>query len=310
MGDGSNGMDRLLDELTAIVSAASATILQIRAGSLQTRTKSDQSPVTAADEAAEAIILEGLARVLPGVPVVSEEAVECVPTGDLGSEFVLVDPLDGTRELVAGRDEFTVNVALLKGGRPHLGIVAAPALGLLWRGYPGRGAERLSLAPGGTTGKAEPIRTRTRPASGLVATVSRSHLDPETEGLPHPAAGRDDHQLRIGDQVLPGGGGRGRRLSAFRHDLRMGHRGRPGGAGGGRRHGGVAHRRGVALRPGRRALSRPRLRRVGRSGGRRADLTPSREHAGVPGSSLTGPPPCRSAVRLGAAWAASAVGRS
>ncbi len=183
MGDDSKGMDRLLDELTAIVSAASATILQIRAGSLQTRTKPDQSPVTAADEAAEAIILEGLAHVLPGVPVVSEEAVERVPTADLGSEFVLVDPLDGTRELVAGRDEFTVNVALLKGGRPHLGIVAAPALGLLWRGYPGRGAERLSLAPGGTTGKAEPIRTRTCPASGLVATVSRSHLDPETKAF-------------------------------------------------------------------------------------------------------------------------------
>jgi 3'(2'), 5'-bisphosphate nucleotidase len=183
MGDGNNGMTRLLDEITAIVSAASVAILKIRAGSLETRTKADRSPVTAADEAAEAIILDGLARVLPGVPVISEEAAERTPPAGPGSEFVLVDPLDGTRELVAGRDEFTVNVALVKAGRPHLGIVAAPALGQLWRGYPDRGAERLRLAPDGAAGGAEPIRTRACPPTGLVATVSRSHLDPETQAF-------------------------------------------------------------------------------------------------------------------------------
>jgi 3'(2'), 5'-bisphosphate nucleotidase len=176
-------MDRLLDELTAIVSAASVAILKVRAGALETRTKADQSPVTAADEAAEAIILLGLARVLPGVPVVSEEAAERAPPAGPGPQFVLVDPLDGTRELVAGRDEFTVNVALMNGGRPHLGIVAAPALGLLWRGYPGRGAERLHLSPAGAVGGAEPIRTRACPASDLIATVSRSHLDAETQAF-------------------------------------------------------------------------------------------------------------------------------
>lgn len=181
MGDGNSGMDRLLDELTDIVFAASAAILKIRAEGLCIRTKSDQSPVTAADEAAEAHILQGLARVLPGVPVVSEESVDRAPTG-LGGDFVLVDPLDGTRELVAGRDEFTVNVALLTAGRPHLGVVAAPALGLLWRGYPGR-AERLRLAPKGTGNEPQPIRTRTRPAAGLVAAVSRSHLDAETKAF-------------------------------------------------------------------------------------------------------------------------------
>ena len=178
MGDGNSGMDRLLDELTAIVCAASTTILKVRAGALGTRTKADQSPVTAADEAAEATILDGLARILPGVPVVSEESVDRAPTA-LGRDFVLVDPLDGTRELVAGRDEFTVNVALVTAGRPHLGIVAAPALGLLWRGYPGR-AERLRLAP---LGDPLPIHTRARPSAGLVATVSRSHLDPETKAF-------------------------------------------------------------------------------------------------------------------------------
>ncbi|MGD9769703.1 MAG: 3'(2'),5'-bisphosphate nucleotidase CysQ [Pseudolabrys sp.] len=173
-------MDRLLDELTTIVSTASAAILKIRAGSLETRTKADLSPVTAADEAAEATILSGLTGVLPGVPVISEEAAERTPPIGPGPEFVLVDPLDGTRELVAGRDEFTVNVALVKEGRPYLGIVAAPALGLLWRGYPGRGAERLRLAADGTTGGAEAIRSRTCPPAGLVAAISRSHLDAET----------------------------------------------------------------------------------------------------------------------------------
>jgi 3'(2'), 5'-bisphosphate nucleotidase len=158
-------------------------ILKIRAGSLETRTKADRSPVTAADEAAEAIILDGLARVLPGVPVISEEAAERAPPIGPGPQFVLVDPLDGTRELIAGRDEFTVNVALVMAGRPHLGVVAAPALGQLWRGFPDRGAERLRLTPDGSTGATEPIRARVCPPTGLVATVSRSHLDPETQAF-------------------------------------------------------------------------------------------------------------------------------
>ncbi|MGE0036065.1 MAG: 3'(2'),5'-bisphosphate nucleotidase CysQ [Xanthobacteraceae bacterium] len=183
MGDGNIEMNRLLDEITAIVSAASVAILKIRAGSLETRTKADRSPVTAADEAAEAIILDGLARVLPGVPVISEEAAERAPPVGPGPQFVLVDPLDGTRELIAGRDEFTVNVALVTAGRPHLGVVAAPALGQIWRGFPDRGAERLRLTPDGITGAAEPIRTRVCPPTGLVATVSRSHLDTETQAF-------------------------------------------------------------------------------------------------------------------------------
>jgi len=102
---------RLLDELTTIVSAAAAAILAARAGSLEVRAKADLSPVTAADHAAEALILEGLARLLPGVCVVSEEAAGCAPPDRIPDSFVLVDPLDGTRELLAGRDEFTINVA-------------------------------------------------------------------------------------------------------------------------------------------------------------------------------------------------------
>lgn len=174
---------RLLDELTTIVSAAAAAILEARAGSLDARTKADFSPVTAADHAAQAVILAGLARVLPGVAVVSEEAEA---PASLPGSFVLVDPLDGTRELLAGRDEFTVNVGIVIGGRPRLGIVATPAQGVLWRGIEGRGAERLHLSPGAPAEAAQrrtAIRTRPCPHAGLTATMSRSHLDPQTEGL-------------------------------------------------------------------------------------------------------------------------------
>jgi 3'(2'), 5'-bisphosphate nucleotidase len=176
--------DRLLDELTTVVSAAGAAILVTRSGSLDTRIKPDLTPVTACDHAAEAVILEGVARLLPGICIVSEEAASRALPQRIPDSFVLVDPLDGTRELIAGRDEFTINVAIIAGGRPRLGIVAAPAQALLWRGIEGRGAERLRLSPGAPANAAQartPIRTRPSPRSGLVAAVSRSHLDPQTQ---------------------------------------------------------------------------------------------------------------------------------
>jgi 3'(2'), 5'-bisphosphate nucleotidase len=176
--------DRLLDELTTVVSAAGAAILVTRSGSLDTRTKPDLTPVTACDHAAEAVILKGVARLLPGICIVSEEAASRALPQHIPDSFVLVDPLDGTRELIAGRDEFTINVAIIAGGRPRLGIVAAPAQALLWRGIEGRGAERLRLSPGAPASAAQarsPIRTRPSPRSALVAAVSRSHLDPQTE---------------------------------------------------------------------------------------------------------------------------------
>lgn len=177
---------RILEELTSVASSAAAAILAVRGGPLDTRSKADDSPVTAADHAAEAVILAGLARVVPGLQVVSEEAVTLAVPAQLTDTFVLVDPLDGTREFVAGRDEFTVNIAIVSGGRPRLGIVGAPAQGVIWRGIEGQGAERLVLLPGAPAAAARerrPIRTRACPPSGLVATLSRSHLDPRTEAL-------------------------------------------------------------------------------------------------------------------------------
>jgi 3'(2'), 5'-bisphosphate nucleotidase len=185
-GDTSAFNTRLLDELSSIVSAAGAAILAARTASLEVRTKADHSPVTAADHASEAVMLEGISRVLPGVSVVSEEAVMSLPPSDLSGSFVLVDPLDGTRELLAGRDEFTINVAIVNDGRPRLGIIAAPARGILWRGIVGEGAERLLLAAGAPASAARErsaIHTRPCPRSGLIAAVSRSHLDSLTTAL-------------------------------------------------------------------------------------------------------------------------------
>src|SRR5262245_3446977 len=174
----------LIEELTGIVSRAAAAILQARAGGLKPRAKPDASPVTVADEASEAVILEGLARVLPGVPVVSEEAGA---TSELVSgAFVLVDPLAGTRELVAGRDDFCVNLAVVSGGRARLGIIASPVMGLVWRTRATGGAERFRLAPGAVASAASErttIRTRPWPAIGAVAAVSRSHLNSPTQAF-------------------------------------------------------------------------------------------------------------------------------
>ena len=140
--------------------------------------------MTSADEASEAVILEGLARLLPGVPVVSEESVASAPAR-LGPSVVIVDPLDGTKEFLAGRDEFTVNVAIVTHGAPLAGLIAAPAQGLLWRGIVGGGAERLRVKWGTSPAAIEErsaIHTRPAPERS-VATVSRSHLDKASEGF-------------------------------------------------------------------------------------------------------------------------------
>lgn len=176
----------LMDELTRITAQAAKAILDfgIDAG---VRSKADGSPVTAADEAAEAIICDGLKRVASAVPVISEEhAARERPKPIVGGSYFLVDPLDGTREFIAGRDEYTINIALMTDGAPLFGIICAPALGDLWRGVVGRGAERISLAH--QSEAPTPIHTRPRPASEAVVMVSRSHLEARTksyvDGLP------------------------------------------------------------------------------------------------------------------------------
>src|SRR4051812_7816606 len=116
----------LAEAFSDLAIEASLAILAIDFRKAGTRRKADNSPVTRADEAAHALILKGLAHVLPGVPVVSEEACEQWRGRKPASEFVLVDPLDGTAEFIAGRLEYTVNIALIREGTPVVGVVAAP----------------------------------------------------------------------------------------------------------------------------------------------------------------------------------------
>jgi 3'(2'), 5'-bisphosphate nucleotidase len=174
----------LLEPLTALVIEAGAAILAIRRGTLSIVEKPDGSPVTQADLAADRIISDGLARLAPDIPSLSEErAGEAqLPCAEL---FFVVDPLDGTKEFIAGRDEFTVNLALVANGTPILGLVGAPALGLLWRGHVGHGAERIICASGNSPAAVEPTHTRPLPALGApwVAAVSRSHGDARTDAF-------------------------------------------------------------------------------------------------------------------------------
>ncbi|TQF33663.1 3'(2'),5'-bisphosphate nucleotidase CysQ [Bradyrhizobium sp. UNPA324] len=173
----------LMEPLTALVVKAGEAILSVNRAAMRIDGKQDGSPVTEADLAADRIIAEGLAELAGDIPTLSEERTQLAAPPFEGS-FFLIDPLDGTKEFVAGRDEFTVNLALVTSGVPLLGIVSAPALGLLWRGIVGRGAERVRF-DGATIGAAEPIHTRKLPARDepWIAAVSRSHGDPRSEAF-------------------------------------------------------------------------------------------------------------------------------
>ncbi len=176
----------LMDVLTAI-SMSAAEAIRHSHGQGSVRIKADGSPVTAADEAAEAVICDGLAHLASALPVISEEQAEREKPAIKSASFFLVDPLDGTREYIAGRDEYTINIALVSDGAPILGVITTPALGLIWRGIVGRGAERLEFS----SRKISPpqaIHTRPPAEGDLLVLVSRSHLDARTQaylkGLP------------------------------------------------------------------------------------------------------------------------------
>jgi 3'(2'), 5'-bisphosphate nucleotidase len=173
----------LLPRLVEIAAAAGARIVAVRERPLAVTAKGDGTPLTEADLAAEAIIAAGLAEAAPGVPVVSEEGVNR-RAPPAGKAFLLVDPLDGTKEFLGPSGEFTVNIALIEAGRPVCGVVHAPALGRVWQGLAGRGAASAVLPPGadpaGIAWRA--IHARPRPA-GFVAVASRSHPDPATEAF-------------------------------------------------------------------------------------------------------------------------------
>jgi 3'(2'), 5'-bisphosphate nucleotidase len=174
---------KMIEPLTELVRRAGEAILAVNRCAMRVEGKADGSPVTEADLAADAIIACGLRERAPKIPVLSEERASSARPPYRGS-FFLIDPLDGTKEFVAGRPEFTVNLALITAGTPLLGIVSAPAMGLIWRGVVGRGAERLRIEDS-RLGAAEPIRTRPMPKHGepWIAAVSRSHGDRASEAF-------------------------------------------------------------------------------------------------------------------------------
>jgi len=161
----------LLAEVVAITRAAAATILEIYATDFAVRGKEDASPVTEADERAEAVILAGLQALAPEVTVVAEEAVAAGADPEVGEWFWLVDPLDGTKEFISRNGEFTVNIALVHNGAPVLGVVLAPALGRLFAGVVGQGAWVEDQAA------RRAIHCRQVPAEGMTVVASRSHGD-------------------------------------------------------------------------------------------------------------------------------------
>lgn len=141
--------------------------------------KADASPVTAADREAEAVLLAALAQIAPGVPVIAEEAVGRGAVPQIADTFFLVDPLDGTREFISQRDEFTVNVALVRDGKPVFGVVFAPALGDLCvtLGPSRAGHARVAAIPSAVSAAVDfaDIQTRRPDHDALVAVASLAH---------------------------------------------------------------------------------------------------------------------------------------
>ncbi len=136
------GLDEraLLDDLAVAARVAGAEILKLVAAGFEVETKSDQSPVTVCDRAAERIILDALEHAAPGIPVIAEEEVAAGRIPVHGDTYFLVDPLDGTKEFVRGGDDYTVNIGLIFEGLPRLGVVYQPAIDRLWGGLVGEGA--------------------------------------------------------------------------------------------------------------------------------------------------------------------------
>ncbi len=170
-------LSSLLSQVEQIAREAGKIILEIYGeDDFGVEHKSDDSPLTRADLAANAVIVDGLSKLSPRFPILTEEAVEDFTGADDDGRYWLVDPLDGTKEFIKRNGEFTVNIALIEQGRPVLGVVFAPVPGILWKGGEGIGACRVE-ADGGQ--KAVQVSTH-QPGTPWKIFASRSHLGPHT----------------------------------------------------------------------------------------------------------------------------------
>jgi 3'(2'), 5'-bisphosphate nucleotidase len=184
----SHTRDEIARFLAKAALAAGPAVMEEYDRGCEVASKADGSPVTSADSRAEAIICDYLTRLTPLTPLCAEEATAAGVKPQVAQRFLLVDPLDGTREFLAGNGEFTINVALIERGAPIAGAVYAPAIGRLWVG--GDAAFACEMRLGGEPpdeGSQRRIQTRSAPSS-LVAFASRSHLDAQSDaflkGLP------------------------------------------------------------------------------------------------------------------------------
>ncbi len=181
----SDSYKQLCEALLAAVLHAGRVQLDYARSGFLVATKSDNTPVTLADQESEAIILAGLAAIAPNVPVIAEEAMAAGQRTAIGERFFLVDPLDGTREFIAGRPEFTINIALVEGKMPRFGLIYAPASGRLFMTLGPTTAVEATLDPGSAVSRladvaTRRIETREPPVSGLIAIASRSHMTDAT----------------------------------------------------------------------------------------------------------------------------------
>lgn len=167
----------LCSAITQLAIDAGDEIMEIYNRDFDVKTKDDSSPVTEADVNAEKIILAGLAKITPEIPVLAEESAAAGKIPDLsGGIFWLVDPLDGTKEFVHKRGEFTVNIALIENGRPTMGVIHVPAKNTT---YFASGPDDAWVTY--EDSKPQKINTRDTPTDGLVVVASRSHRTPETD---------------------------------------------------------------------------------------------------------------------------------
>jgi len=178
-----NEYQHLCEVLKLTVLEAGRKIMDIHSHGFDVNYKDDKSPVTIADEAAEKIILRDLKKNTPEIPIVAEESASSGNIPEVDKIFWLVDPLDGTKEFIAKRKEFTVNIALIENGRPTFGIVYAPALDTLYAAKNSDTAILQKVSNLKTLGEEQIIKVRDVPASGISAVASKSHRDAETNAL-------------------------------------------------------------------------------------------------------------------------------
>jgi len=183
--DALDDIENLARLFANIAVAAGALAMETLANpNIESRLKGDTSPVTEADERIEAYLLRELEAALPGVPFLAEESASRGKTLGAGDAFLLIDPIDGTREFLARSTEFTINVALAEKNAPRVGAVYAPAQGRVW--FAGAHGYEARAVPGGSLPPSQdwrPLRARPRPAEGLVALISKSHLDEATKAF-------------------------------------------------------------------------------------------------------------------------------